>query len=67
MNSVYQLHTDIAIDWEQLHRMNIEKLKSIMKREGIKGLIVNSVDNYRYITGVRVYYEPVSNHRHGTY
>ena len=39
------------IDWRQLTELNIRRLKSLMKADGIDALFVHRIDNFQYVTG----------------
>src|SRR5690348_6156920 len=40
-----------AIDWADLVRVNVEKVRRVLEEENIDLLFVNNVDNVRYLTG----------------
>jgi len=42
------------IDWKKLTELNIRKLQRLMQDRGVDALIVQSLDNFQYITGYRV-------------
>jgi len=42
------------IDWKRLTELNVDKLQRLMRDRGIDALIVQSLDNFQYITGYRV-------------
>ena len=42
------------IDWKKLTELNVKKLQRLMRDHGVDALIVQSLDNFQYITGYRV-------------
>ena len=42
------------IDWKKLTEINVRKLQRLMKEKEVDTLIVQSLDNFQYITGYRV-------------
>ena len=42
------------IDWKRLTELNVRKLQRLMKEKEVDALIVQSLDNFQYITGYRV-------------
>jgi Xaa-Pro aminopeptidase len=42
------------IDWKKLTEINVKKLQKLMKKRQMDILIVQSLDNFQYITGYRV-------------
>lgn len=42
------------IDWKKLTEINVRKLQRLMKEREVDTLIVQSLDNFQYITGYRV-------------
>jgi Xaa-Pro aminopeptidase len=39
------------VDWQRLTGSNIQRLKSLMERDGVDALFVHRVDNFQYVTG----------------
>jgi len=39
------------INWRRLTDLNIERLKSLMKTDGVDALFVHRIDNFQYVTG----------------
>jgi len=42
------------IDWKRLTKLNVKKLQRLMRDHQVDALIVQSLDNFQYITGYRV-------------
>ena len=42
------------IDWKRLTELNVKKLQRLMRDHQVDALIVQSLDNFQYITGYRV-------------
>ena len=39
------------IDWRKLTELNIERLKSLMRADGVDALFAHRIDNFQYVTG----------------
>lgn len=39
------------IDWMKLTKLNIERVRSLMKKDGVDALFVHHSDNFQYVTG----------------
>jgi Xaa-Pro aminopeptidase len=39
------------VDWRKLTELNIKRLKSLMKTEGVDALFAHRIDNFQYVTG----------------
>lgn len=44
------------IDWRRLTELNVERTKRLMSEEGVTALLVATIDNWRYLTGLPLYY-----------
>jgi Xaa-Pro aminopeptidase len=42
------------IDWNRLTKLNIGKLKSLMKADGVDALFAHHIENFQYVTGYKV-------------
>ena len=45
-----------SIDWKRMTELNVERTKHLMAEAGIDGLLVATIDNWRYLTGLPLYY-----------
>ena len=43
---------DEYIDWKKLSGLNVKKLKEVMEEYGVDGVVINTMDNFRWLTGV---------------
>ena len=44
------------IDWKRLTELNVHRTKSLMEEQNIDALLVATIDNWRYLTGLPLYY-----------
>jgi Xaa-Pro aminopeptidase len=40
-----------GVDWKKLTQMNIQRVRSLMKEEGVDALFIHHYDNFQYVTG----------------
>lgn len=40
-----------GIDWKKMTQLNIQRVRSLMKKEGIDALFIHHYDNFQYVTG----------------
>ncbi|MBS7635184.1 aminopeptidase P family protein [Candidatus Bathyarchaeota archaeon] len=43
---------DEYIDWKKLVELNVKRLKEVMSESGVDCVIINSMDNFRWLTGI---------------
>jgi Xaa-Pro aminopeptidase len=53
-----QVTTGISpnIDWKRLTELNVARTQRLMEGEGIDAVLVATIDNWRYLTGLPLYY-----------
>ena len=47
------------IDWKRLTELNVHRTRSLMEEQNIDALLVATIDNWRYLTGLPLYYMPI--------
>jgi len=56
--------SDSHIDWEKLTKINSKKLDEIMREYEVTAVILNTMDNFRWLTGIPITYGWFLRHSH---
>jgi len=55
------------VDWDELRRVRIERMKDAMRRAGVGGLLVQRFENLKYLTSVRPFISLVYSPRYAAF